>query len=104
MKNSDYNSLQRFNSEPLALNGALSQGYKPSDFSSSGGQIAKKFEGIATDDYLSKNNLHGNYDVKVVQFRGNDYTYVVTTVYFLNEYTNQFLSELENLLKSFTII
>ena len=68
IKNSDYYTEVKFNSEPFAHKDSLKAGYTTTNLTSSSGLVAKVFEGDAKPDYLSSNNLKGNYKVKIVQY------------------------------------
>lgn len=95
---------QNFDTQPLAHSNSLNPGYSTSDYLSTTALKAKTFEGVASKDYLSGNNLHGDYNVKIVQFLGNEFTYVVTTTYFVGPGTDLFLVDFNNLLVSFVTL
>lgn len=103
IKNSDYYTEGKLDTEPLAHKSVLQEGYATGSFTSSSGLEAKTFEGNASSDYLSNNNLKGDYKVKITQYRGQDYTYVITTTYFVGSGTDLFLSDLNKLLLSFIL-
>lgn len=104
IKNSDFYSEQKFQVEPFSRKDALNSGYETSDYLSPSGLTGKKFEGSASSTFLTNFNLKGEFKVKIIQVRGENFTYVTSSTYFMGDGTENFLTDLSKVLDSFQVV